>query len=102
MIHDEAIHELNELSDLTVDSLNVSLEVFETENFDKYPEAERLEQLVDDKKDEIDDNHLVRLMKGVCDPQGGVLFEDMTIDLERCSDHALNIAQALLPREAAA
>ncbi len=102
VIHDEAIHELNELSDLTVDSLNVSLEVFETENFDKYPEAERLEQLVDDKKDEIDDNHLVRLMKGVCDPQGGVLFEDMTIDLERCSDHALNIAQALLPREAAA
>ena len=97
LIHEEASQELQELSDLTLQSLRVSLEIFEKEVFEKYPEAERLEELVDNKKDEIDAKHLVRLMKGTCDPQGGVLFTDMTIDLERCSDHGLNMAQALLP-----
>ncbi|MBR3366775.1 MAG: Na/Pi cotransporter family protein [Lachnospiraceae bacterium] len=99
VIHDEARGELQELTDVTLQSLQVSLEIFEKEDFERYGEAERLENLVDDKKDEIDAKHLVRLMEGTCDPQGGVLFTDMTIDLERCSDHALNMAQALLPEK---
>ncbi len=99
VIHDEARGELQELTDVTLQSLQVSLEIFEKEDFEQYGEAERLENLVDDKKDEIDAKHLVRLMEGTCDPQGGVLFTDMTIDLERCSDHALNMAQALLPEK---
>lgn len=34
-------------------------------------------------------------MNNECDPVGGVLFTDMVNDLERCSDHAINIAYAL-------
>ena len=34
-------------------------------------------------------------MKVACDPMGGVIFTDMATNLERCSDHALNIATAL-------
>jgi phosphate:Na+ symporter len=34
-------------------------------------------------------------MSATCNPLGGVIFTDMATDLERCSDHAINIATAL-------
>ncbi len=36
-----------------------------------------------------------RLMQGSCDPFGGVVYSDIVVDLERCSDHAINIAFSL-------
>ena len=97
IIHDEALDELRELVDLTKKSLDAAIQVFVGEDYDLFPEAQRLEQAVDDCKDKIDALHIKRLMAGNCDPQGGVLFTDMCIDLERCSDHALNIAEAVMP-----
>ena len=44
---------------------------------------------------ELVSNHIARLMTHDCDPKGGVVFTDMASDLERCSDHAINIACAL-------
>ena len=56
---------------------------------------DRLEQDVDDLQTDFINNHIQRLMNNECDPVGGVLFTDMVNDLERCSDHAINIAYAL-------
>ena len=42
------------------------------------------------------DAHMDRLLKGKCDPAAGVIFTDISTDLERCSDHAINIATALI------
>ena len=58
-------------------------------------ELDDLEDLVDDTQETIIDNHVKRLMNATCDPMGGVVFTDMATDLERCSDHAINIATAL-------
>ena len=44
---------------------------------------------------ELTQNHIERLMANSCDPLCGVIFTDMCTDLERCSDHAINIACAL-------
>ena len=63
-------------------------------------EALRLEDRVDQLKEEIEQNHVVRLAKEACDPRGGIIFTDICTDLERCSDHAVNLAEAL--RESAA
>ena len=59
------------------------------------PKAERMEQVVDDLELSIVNAHIDRLMKAACEPVGGVIFTDMASDLERCSDHAINIACAL-------
>ena len=93
-ISDEGLRELRNLCDLTVKSLSTCLNIFESEDFSLLPEAEHIEDMVDDATGKCIDSHVQRLMKGVCDPQGGVFFTDMTIDLERCSDHAINIATA--------
>ncbi len=36
--------------------------------------------------------NITRLMGGICEPRGGVVLTDMSIDLERISDHSINIA----------
>ena len=60
------------------------------------PWADLLEQHVDDLQTSCVNAHIERLMNEVCHPVAGVVFTDMVTDLERCSDHALNIAHALI------
>lgn len=95
VISDIGKEDLHRLAEATSQSMKVALAVFESENEDRLDEAKRLEDNVDTIHDEIVQNHIDRLMKDTCDPQGGVIFTNMCTDLERCSDHALNIATAL-------
>lgn len=87
--------ELKELADAVLESIKVSLHVFAEEDFSRLQEAEDLEQKVDDIQEKIINSHVERLMKVQCDPMGGVIFADLSNDLERCSDHGINIAWAL-------
>ncbi|MDD6022883.1 MAG: Na/Pi cotransporter family protein [Oscillospiraceae bacterium] len=95
VISDEAIAELKSLAELTVRSVRFCLEVFTSENYSLLDKANELEDQVDDLQERIVGNHVTRLMNASCDPLGGVVFTDMASDLERCSDHAINIAEAL-------
>ncbi len=91
----EAMDELRHLADLSLQSVDLCLSIFADEDYDRLQEAEDLEDLVDDTQEAIISNHVKRLMNATCDPMGGVVFTDMATDLERCSDHAINIATAL-------
>lgn len=87
--------ELRKLSDATIEAIEVAFSVFETEQYDRLDEAEKLEQEVDNIQTEIVNSHIDRLMQESCNPAGGVIFTDMSTDLERSSDHAINVAYAL-------
>jgi phosphate:Na+ symporter len=95
VLSDTAREELQALTEASLKSIDYSLRIFEQEDFRSLPEAETLEQKVDDLQTDFINNHIQRLMNDECDPVGGVLFTDMVNDLERCSDHAINIAFAL-------
>ena len=95
VISDVAMEELKELAHATMDSMNEALEIFEYEKYEQIPEMLALEEYVDEVTERITQNHVERLMNEKCDPNGGVIFTDMAIDLERCSDHAVRIATAL-------
>ena len=94
-ISEIGMEELRRLAEASIESVYFSLGVFDTLNFEQLPQAEALEQKVDDIRDEITNAHIQRLMKASCDPYGGVIYTDMITDLERCSDHAMNVAAAL-------
>lgn len=89
--------DLQALAEKTLESVNMSIDIFSNEDFSKVPEANRVEQEVDDLNRQMTDRHVTRLMKGKCDPTAGIIFTDMSTDLERCSDHAINISTALMP-----
>ncbi len=87
--------DLQNLATLTLQSIDCALEVFEQDQMDRIPESEALEQRVDDLYDRVVASHIRRLMKGECNPVSGVFFTNIASALERCSDHAINVAGAL-------
>lgn len=94
-LSEDAMTELKQLAQLSLQSVDLCLSIFANEDYDRLQEAEDLEDLVDDTQETIIGNHVKRLMNATCNPMGGVVFTDMATDLERCSDHAINIATAL-------
>lgn len=94
-ISDEGMKELRHMAELVLRSVNICLEIFESGDYSRLLEAESLEARVDEAQDLLTQNHIRRLMGSSCDPQGGVVFCDLITDLERCSDHAINIATSL-------
>jgi phosphate:Na+ symporter len=92
----EALEELKSLAEASIRSVDLCLHIFAEEDFEQIQQAEDLEDYVDELQKEIVNNHVSRLMDSRCDPLGGVVFTDMSTDLERCSDHAINIATALI------
>ncbi len=97
-LSDEAMEDLKNMAEATMDTVRLSLEIFSTENYDSLDQLEDLESRVDDLQKLLIDRHVDRLMDGECDALAGVIFSDIVTDLERCCDHAVNIAYALKER----
>jgi phosphate:Na+ symporter len=92
---EEGWNELKDIADKTVKSVRLAAEIYNGRKFEKLQEMSDLEEHIDDLKDQYTENHIARLKKDQCNPRGGVIFTDLVTDLERCSDHAINIAYAI-------
>ena len=84
----------------TIDAVYLSIDIFSTEDYSKLNAIETLENNVDNYEKELINNHVERLMKDHCNGLSGIIFSDIVTDLERCSDHAINLAYALKERPA--
>ncbi len=90
-----ALDELKEISENSIGVFKKAIEVYDGELFDQLPVVSRLEEHVDDLQKKFIEEHIERLKKGKCTPRSGVIFTDMVSDLERCADHAINIAYSI-------
>ena len=90
-----AEEELRQMADNALTIVDMSLDIFENEDYSMLEELERLEDIVDRQEDELVNNHIARFVKDQCDPLAGVVFTDIVTDLERCGDNAINVAYAL-------
>ncbi|MCL2864969.1 MAG: Na/Pi cotransporter family protein [Lachnospiraceae bacterium] len=95
-----AIEELKELSEVTVALAVKAMEVFERQDEPSLSQIVALEDEVDELSVDFIENHIERLKEEACAPQSGVFFTDMITDLERCADHANNIAFTIIPEKA--
>jgi len=91
-----AVGELRTLSDATVQAVGLALEIFENDDESLLPQVDPLERRIDQQAKDCVEAHIQRLKAGGCDPRGGVVYTDMVTDLERCADHATNIAYSIL------
>ncbi len=55
-------------------------------------EVEPLEEVIDDLRDQIKLNHILRLQKSECSIEHGFILSDLLTNFERVSDHCSNIA----------
>lgn len=99
-LSDSAIEELKAMAKDTIDAVYLSIDIFSTEDYSKLDAIETLEHNVDNYEKELIHNHVERLMKDHCNGLSGIIFSDIVTDLERCSDHAINLAYALKERPA--
>lgn len=93
---DEAISDIREMAAKTEHMVDISVRCYDSSDEALLKEARETEAAVDAMQEENTERHIRRLKKIICEPRGGVLFTDMLSDLERCSDHALNIAEGML------
>ena len=59
-------------------------------------EIEPLEQVVDDLRDRIKQNHVLRLQKSACTIEHGFILSDILTNFERVSDHCSNIGGCVI------
>ena len=88
----EALFELDTMSKVMTEAIALALESFENRDAGLFMRVEELEQLVDDLCKKALDGQIARLNAKKCDPRSSVVFTNMVSDIERCSDHAVNIA----------
>ena len=91
----KAAIELKEMADNSMEEVELAIDIFTSEKYESLDAIEKLEKKVDKQEKQLINHHVERLMENKCEPIAGVIFSDMVTDLERCADHAINIAYAL-------
>ena len=91
----DAFEELTDISQKTLKVFEEAIKIYDEENYSLLEDVSEKEEEIDDLKDTYIENHIVRLKENRCKPRAGVIFTDMVTDLERCSDHAINVAYAI-------
>lgn len=91
----EGLSELRTIAGKVQQVLELAIGVYENEDFDNLQKVSDMEEEVDDMHDTFNENHISRLKAQACNPRAGMVFADLTSNLERCSDHAINIAYAI-------
>ena len=78
------------------DILTATRDSFVNNDIKKAAEVEPLEQVVDDMRDQIKLNHIIRLQKSECTIEHGFILSDLLTNFERVSDHCSNIAGCVI------
>ena len=97
-LSDTAMSELKEMTEAVLKAVDMSLEIFTAEDYTNIDSLEEIENSIDIYEETLINRHVDRLMTEKCDPVAGVVFTDLVTDLERCGDHAINIAYGLKAR----
>lgn len=93
---ESAVEELLQMIDKTKLSYDNALKALEFSDTTFAYETVRAEDIVDDMEEKLRAGHINRLANNLCNVRSGVRYLDTLTNLERISDHAMNIAQSVI------
>ena len=93
---EEAQHELETITAAVREVMELSLKAFKEQDTAEAAKVEPLEQVVDQLKETLRNNHIRRMKIGKCSMAAGIIWADILTDLARISDHCSNIAGCIL------
>jgi phosphate:Na+ symporter len=96
VISKEAQKELGEMLDMVNTNIQYAIQMFVKGDETHMKDVVELEEKIDKKEKELQQNHVDRLTRGECSPEAGMIFSDIVSGLERVGDHATNIAFAIV------
>jgi phosphate:Na+ symporter len=92
----EATREMSVFKRTVGDILDITYESLSKNDIKLAVEVEPIEEIVDDLRDKIKLNHIIRLQKSECTIEHGFILSDLLNNLERVSDHCSNIAGCVI------
>ena len=93
---DVGIGELKDMYNKVVSTYTYALEAMRTSNVELAYKVIKMEEQVDMMEKSCRANHMNRLNSSSCSIESGVIYLDIISNLERVSDHAVNIAQQVI------
>ena len=88
--------ELEQITDVALQCFSKAIKAYEKQDRQLASEVLPLEKQTDKLEEKLRSKHMQRLAKAECNPFAGIIYLDMVSNLERISDHALNIAELIL------
>ncbi|HBG2860634.1 Na/Pi cotransporter family protein [Clostridioides difficile] len=95
---EEGQSELDVMYNRVVSAYTYALESIRTDNVDLACKVIKIEEQVDIMEKSCRANHMYRLNNNLCSIENGVIYLDVISNLERISDHAVNIAQQVIAK----
>ena len=91
-----ALRDLEEMFSVVLEIVELSSQAFEVKDEEKALRIMQLEGTVDEMERFFRKKHIQRMSEGACYSNGGIIFVDILSNLERISDHCVNIAEVVL------
>ena len=88
----EANRELGVLQNAVSEILDITYNALIKNDLKLATDVEPLEEVIDELRDQIKLNHIIRLQKSECTIEHGFVLSDLLTNFERVSDHCSNIA----------
>lgn len=95
----EALEEIKQIYDYTLNALEVCINSYEQRDAKKAESIISIEQRIDSLEKEFRESHIRRLHDGTCNAFAGAIFLDIISNFERIGDHATNIAESVVHRK---
>ncbi len=89
----DAVEDLKDIEDVVLKAVDLAISSRSRESIMDAKRVYMLEDDVDSMEEDMRHNHMDRLSKGLCSADTGIVFLDILSNLERISDHAVNIAE---------
>ncbi|MCC3869056.1 Na/Pi cotransporter family protein [Terrisporobacter mayombei] len=93
---DHARNELNDMYNKVLSTYTYALESMRTSDVDLACKVIKMEEQVDIMEKSCRINHMRRLNNNMCSIDNGIIYLEVIANLERVSDHAVNIAQQVI------
>ena len=93
---DVGLDELKDMYNKVISTYTYALEAMEKSDVDLACKVIKMEEQVDMMEKSCRANHMNRLNGSSCSIESGVIYLDIVSNLERVSDHAVNIAQQVI------
>ncbi|QHE52978.1 Na/Pi cotransporter family protein [Pontibacillus sp. HMF3514] len=97
---EQAQDDLNDMLNLTLITVKQAMKSLETMDREEALAVVQKENQIDQYERSYRKKHIIRMNNGLCTGPAGIVFVDIISNLERIGDHAVNIAEEVLGKEA--
>jgi len=93
---EQALQDLDVMFDYTIKAVKDAIQALDDQDTSLATNVLRIEERIDKMERTFRKKHILRINEGICTGQAGIVFVDIISNLERISDHCVNIAEKVL------